>query len=123
MKYQPQLAKDSKILQCGTGWIVERKWDGMRAIFELSESGTRIFSRTGQDLCPQFPELLDLHERIGIDCILDGEIVTLGQRLEQDVLVPGDPDTEDLEVLQLRLGDKKARRRVEVPVEVRFFDI
>lgn len=112
MKYQLQLAKDSKSLVVGPHWIAERKWDGMRAVFELSPTGTLIFSRTGQDLRLQFPELLDLHLRVGTECVLDGEIVALSE-----------PDHESLELLQMRSGDKKARRQAEIPVEVRFFDI
>lgn len=119
MKYQPQLAKipgkSQRDLLPGT-WIIERKWDGMRAIFEISETETLIFSRTGQDLRPQFPELLNLHERVGASCILDGEIIALDPEAQNG-------PTENLERLQLRLGDKLARRRDEVPVEVRFFDI
>lgn len=112
MRYHPQLAKDSKVFQSGSGWIVERKWDGMRALFQLSENETHIFSRTGQDLRPQFPELLDLHERVGVPCVLDGEIVAMGK-----------DDVEDLELLQLRLNDKLARRQDEVPVQVQIFDV
>lgn len=116
MKYDVQLAKESADFQSGPGWIVERKWDGMRALFELSEDETRIFSRTGQDLCPQFPELCDLHIRVGVPCVLDGEVVAMVQDAEWD-------DKEDLELLQMRLGDKKARRQCIIPVEVRFFDV
>lgn len=117
MKYQPQLAKLGKGRFTEGRWITERKWDGMRALFEFSDQGTLIFSRTGQDLRPQFPDLCDLHLSIPEDrlpCILDGEIVAFS---------PECPDTEDLERLQMRLGDKKARRRYEIPVDVRFFDI
>lgn len=110
MKYQPQLAKPSG--HTGPDWIQERKWDGMRAIFELGEDDTLIFSRTGQDLRPQYPELCDLHEVIGVPCILDGEIIALAE-----------PDVENLELLQDRSGDKQARRMTEIPVEVRFFDV
>lgn len=113
MKYQPQLAKASSkgaALPPGN-WILERKWDGVRAIFEISETETLIFSRTGQDMRPQFPELLDLHERLR-PCILDGEIVAIGE-----------DGVENLELLQMRLGDKQARRQSEVPVQVVFFDV
>jgi ATP-dependent DNA ligase len=85
----------------------------MRALFEISAEETLIFSRTGQDLRLQFPELCRLHEVLP-PCVLDGEIVAL---------TPGDADREDLELLQMRLGDKKARRMAEIPVSVRFFDV
>lgn len=96
-----------------SSWVIERKWDGMRACFELSSTGTKMFSFTGQDLLPQFPELHDLHLRVGGDCVLDGEILAFRPGTDQD----------DLELLQMRLGDKLARRRDEIPVSVRFFDI
>lgn len=113
MRYEPMLCKESKVYKHGPEWLVERKWDGMRALFELDPvEGTRIFSRTGQDLREQFPELLDLHERVGVSCVLDGEIVSLD-----------DEGVEDLERLQMRLGDKLARRRMEFPVHVVFFDV
>lgn len=114
----PQLAKSptatSPSLEqvlASPGWIVQRKWDGARALFHLSEDGTSIRSRTGQDLGPQFPELLDLHLRISTPCLLDGE-----------VLVLDDQGRDSLERLQLRIQDKQARRRDEIPVTAVFFD-
>lgn len=94
-------------------WICQRKWDGMRAIFHIVPGkGVLIFSRTGQDLNDQFPDLQWLAHAIKSQCILDGEIVALNAE-----------DREDLELLQLRLGDKQARRKDEIPVGVRFFDV
>jgi bifunctional non-homologous end joining protein LigD len=93
-------------------WQVERKWDGMRALFHILPDRTLIFSRTGQDLCPQFPELCSLHEEIPPPAILDGEIVALTEE-----------GVESLELLQLRAGDKQARRKDEIPVSPVFFDV
>lgn len=120
MKYAPQLAHTSMELVRGPGWIVERKWDGMRALFEISKERTLIFSRTGQDLCPQFPELCDLHKRLGIHGILDTEDSII---LDGEIVAFREPGIEDLELLQMRLGDKQARRQADIPVEVRFFDV
>lgn len=97
-------------------WDVERKWDGMRAVFHIlpSEDTTLIFTRNGLSLVPQFPELQNLHTLFKSDCILDGEIVAIK---------PGtDDDEEDLELLQMRAGDKNAKRIDEIPVTVKFFD-
>lgn len=117
MRFDVQLAKlpgKTQIHLAPGEWVRERKWDGMRAIFELSPDGTRIFSRTGQDLLPQFPELWAIHLLFDSPCVLDGEIVALS---------PENPDLEVLELLQMRAGDKQARRLDEIPVDVRFFDI
>lgn len=105
MIYKPMLAKDSKVRQTGSGWIVERKWDGMRAMVHLTEERTFIWSRTGQDLRERFPELLDLHERVGVPCVLDGEIVAMV-----------DPDQENLELLQ-------DHRKLGVTCTIKFFDV
>lgn len=112
MKFQVQLAKDDKDFHSGPEWFVERKWDGMRAIFEISEDETRIFSRTGQDLRPQFPELQELHTVLS-PAILDGEIVSVMD------------GSEDLERLQLRISQKNPTSELmeKVPITVKFFDI
>lgn len=93
-------------------WVCHRKWDGARVILHLTESETMLYSRTGQDLRPQFPELADLHLRIPHTCILDGELVVLD-----------DQGRDSLEKLQLRIQDKHARRRGEIPVTVALFDL
>jgi bifunctional non-homologous end joining protein LigD len=93
-------------------WVCHRKWDGARVILHLTGRETMLYSRTGQDLRPQFPELADLHLRIPHTCILDGELVVLD-----------DQGRDSLESLQLRIQDKQARRRDEIPVTVALFDL
>lgn len=112
-------------------WVVERKWDGMRALFHMfpvpheaqenltSTGRTLIFTRNGLDLREQFPELLNLHTHFQHPAILDGEIIALEQ-IEHDCW---DRDRESLELLQMRSGDKKAKRKDDIPVEIRFFDV
>lgn len=118
----PQLAKTpTKTSLCAQeaiespDWEVQRKWDGMRALFHILPGETLIFSRTGQDLRDQFPELSTLHEHFEHPAILDGEIVAYEEEYGRE--------RENLELLQMRLGDKKARRRHEIPVSVVFFDV
>lgn len=121
--FRPQLAKQPtktsitpEEAMANAFWDVERKWDGMRAVFHIlpSEDTTLIFTRNGLSLVPQFPELQNLHKLFFYDCILDGEIVAIR---------PGTEDEEDLELLQMRAGDKNAKRIDEIPVTVKFFDI
>lgn len=96
-------------------WIVERKWDGMRALFHVlpDQGETLIFSRTGEDLTEKFPDLLDIHRHFEYPAILDGEIVA--HSLDET-------DKEDLERLQLRLNHRTERWN-DIPVEVVFFDV
>lgn len=93
-------------------WVCHRKWDGARVLLHLTGRETMLYSRTGQDLRPQFPELADLHLRIPHTCLLDGELVSLD-----------DQGGDSLEKLQMRLQDKQARRRDEIPVTVAVFDL
>jgi bifunctional non-homologous end joining protein LigD len=93
-------------------WVCHKKWDGARVILHLTGRETMLYSRTGQDLRPQFPELADLHLRIPHTCILDGELVALD-----------DQGRDSLERLQLRIQDKQARRRGDIPVTVALFDL
>lgn len=97
-------------------WIVQKKWDGMRVLIHVmpEEGVTLIYSRTGQDVRDQFPELTRLHEDFDGPAILDGEVVAMD---------PNRPGMESLELLQMRSGDKKARRRDDIPVDIVFFDV
>lgn len=120
--YVPMLAKESKVTITDGHWLdvwkdkmVERKWDGMRGLFVITPNGTFIFSRTGQDLRQQYPELANtLHHQITVPCVLDGEIITLQQE-----------DVENLEALQFRISQKNPSPQLmeEAPASVRFFDV
>lgn len=64
----------------GPGWVHEIKWDGIRALVEVGSTDAavvHVWSRSGRDLGPAFPELRDLVAVAG-DLLLDGEIVALG---------------------------------------------
>lgn len=95
-------------------YTVERKLDGMRALVHVlpEQDTTLIYSRTGQDLRPQFPELQNLHKQFEHPAILDGEI-----------LAESEPGQDNLELLQMRAGDKKARRKDEIPIKFQPFDV
>jgi len=59
----------------GHEWAFEFKWDGIRALVDVSqEHGVRVTSRTGRDITVAFPELAELAEQVP-DAMLDGELV------------------------------------------------
>lgn len=58
-------------------WAFEMKWDGIRALAEVSDRGVRLLSRNGNDLTNQYPELQAIAEHVAVDAIVDGEIVAL----------------------------------------------
>lgn len=58
----------------------EIKWDGLRATFLIEQGKLTIFSKSGNDITTQFPELQIMTKQIEAEkAIIDGEIVNLDQ--------------------------------------------
>ncbi|PZE27292.1 ATP-dependent DNA ligase [Curtobacterium sp. MCBD17_028] len=117
-RFRPMLASPAKTPGALTPdrWAFEMKWDGIRAIAEVRDGHVRLTSRNGNDLTSQYPELRALADQVGVDAVLDGEIVALDDR--------GRPDFSDL---QNRMGLSRARD-VEhgmrtTPVRFEVFDV
>ena len=88
-----------------TCWSFEMKWDGYRAICQVTDQGTRLYSRNGKDLSASFPELAELDQLAPAGAVLDGEIVALNGQ--------GRPD---FGLLQQRLGHRKHSRPTGGPL-------
>ncbi len=58
-------------------WIYEIKWDGYRAIAEVSKERTRLYSRNGLSLSEDYPAIFEELKKIKKEVVLDGEIVAL----------------------------------------------
>ena len=93
-------------------YAAEWKWDGIR-VQVVSERGVRrLYSRTGDDISPAFPDLVDA---MNFDAVLDGEL-----------LVGRPPEwTGTFSDLQQRLNRKNVspKMREQFPVFVRCYDI
>lgn len=61
----------------GDGWAYEVKWDGVRAVAEVTGGTLRLTARTGADITGRYPELTELVDQLGNDAVLDGEVVLL----------------------------------------------
>ncbi len=55
-------------------WLVEDKYDGMRAQVHAGETGTRIYSRTLDEVTSQFPEVAAVFDG-SRELVIDGEII------------------------------------------------
>ncbi len=99
-------------LAAGT-WLVEDKYDGIRAQAHVRAGRARIFSRTFSDVSRAFPELTQAFAR-SADAIFDGEIVA--QR--EGAVLP-------FRYLQPRLQrvDPAPELRAEIPVAFVAFDL
>src|SRR5947199_3452118 len=111
----PMLAKRVGELPPGEGWIFEPKWDGFRTLIFRDGDEIYIQSRDEKPLNRYFPELLEpLQAQLPERCVLDGEIVIVGDQ------------SLDFELLQLRLhpaGSRVKKLAVETPASVVFFDL
>jgi ATP-dependent DNA ligase len=85
---EPMLAKLATELPPGDGWLFEPKWDGFRAIVFRDHDRVYIQSRDLKPLDRYFPELeAAFRSRLPERCVVDGEIVIVGQRgLDFDAL-------------------------------------
>ncbi|MEP1032417.1 non-homologous end-joining DNA ligase [Ekhidna sp.] len=74
---KPMLADASKRVPVGE-YYYELKWDGIRALIYLNEGQLKIYSRNGNDITEQFPELNVPEQAFRINnAIFDSEIVCL----------------------------------------------
>ena len=96
-------------------YVAEWKWDGIRVQVSATPGGRRLWSRSGEDVSPTFPEMV---EAMDFHAVLDGELLVIR------------PRGEDLEVapfadLQQRLNRKVVTRAMQerFPVAVRLYDI
>jgi bifunctional non-homologous end joining protein LigD len=108
------LATAAGTLPVGEGWAYEFKWDGVRALLDITERGARLTSRAGNDVSAGYPELVDRAFDVG-DALLDGEIVAF---------VDGRPSFERLQTrMHLRGKSDVARAAADAQVTFVAFDL
>jgi bifunctional non-homologous end joining protein LigD len=73
------LAKEAVEPFTDAGWIYEIKWDGYRAIAEISNKQVSLYSRNGNTFNASYPAVVDALNTLGIHAVLDGEIVALNE--------------------------------------------
>jgi len=95
-------------------WLIEDKYDGMRAQVHFDHGVVRIFSRNMEEITQAFPELVNEFGGLPGNGLLDGEILAwrAGRAL-------------NFNVLQRRLSIKRARATLvaEVPVIFMAYDL
>lgn len=77
---KPMLARETDIPFDDKDWIFEIKWDGYRAISEMSKGRVRLYSRNGNDFTGAYPLVVQELKKIPADVVLDGEIVVLDDK-------------------------------------------
>lgn len=94
-----------------SAFLAEWKWDGIRVQLVARGGERRLFSRTGEDVGPAFPEIL---AGADFDAVLDGEL-----------LVARDGAAASFNELQQRLGRKAPTPKLlrDHPAHLRLYDL
>ncbi len=74
--FEPMLLSEQAYPFDDDGYMFELKFDGIRALVHASPKNVRIFSRRGNDITSQYPELQNIRELVKDKTIFDGEIVS-----------------------------------------------
>ncbi|GIJ74617.1 ATP-dependent DNA ligase [Virgisporangium ochraceum] len=113
--YPPMLATAGQ-LPVGGAWAYEFKWDGVRAIAQVSGGSVRLFARKGPEITVAYPELAGLGAALGHDAVLDGEVAVLDEN--------GRPSFRALaERFHVRDAARAARLSRSLPVTYMIFDL
>ena len=65
-------------------WIFEIKWDGYRAIAEISGKNVSLYSRNSINFNEKFFEIVETLKKLKFNAVLDGEIVFMGKNGKPD---------------------------------------
>lgn len=97
-----------------TPYVVEDKFDGIRAQLHASRERAEMYTRTLEE-AGEFPEILEAARRIGHEVVLDGEVIA----------VRPDGRAAPFALLQRRLGRKNvtAAMRAQIPVRFVAYDV
>lgn len=110
---KPMLAT-AGTLPTGDGWAFEFKWDGVRAVADLTTDGMQMTSRTERPITAAYPELWGLADACP-DALLDGEIVAFAD---------GRPSFAALQPrMHCRSAEKARRLAAGTPVTYLIFDV
>jgi len=79
--YVPMLATLAEDIPRGAGWLFEVKWDGYRAIAQVSGGDATLTSRNGNDLTARFPSVAkEVAKAVKTpEAVLDGEVCALDE--------------------------------------------
>jgi DNA ligase D-like protein (predicted ligase) len=108
----PMLTGSVGIPVGGGPWLVEPKWDGVRAIVTVVDGRTRLVSRNGNDVTAAYPELGTAPPGTP-DAVLDGEVVVIG--------ADGRPDFGRLQH-RMHVRNPSAAVQEDHPVDLILFD-
>jgi bifunctional non-homologous end joining protein LigD len=113
----PMLARLSTLPREDSGWAVEVKWDGIRAIAYCRPGRVALQTRNLNDVSVQYPEVRRISRALGAhEAVLDGELVAFDEN--------GRPSFERLQQRIHNTDENVVRRRMKThPVVYVVFDL
>ncbi|HTZ17868.1 MAG TPA: non-homologous end-joining DNA ligase [Dissulfurispiraceae bacterium] len=81
---QPMLATLVKEPFDDPDWLFEVKWDGYRAISEISNGAVSLYSRNQKSLAKKFHPIAEALKKFRVDAVFDGEIVAVDDQGQPD---------------------------------------
>lgn len=105
---------DPQTLGDPAGWLVEWKWDGIRAQLVKRGGQVHLWSRGEELITPRFPEIVAAASRLPDGTVIDGEVLAFR-----------DGTPMPFAALQQRIGRQKQVERLarEVPVVFMTYDL
>jgi bifunctional non-homologous end joining protein LigD len=108
------LATSTQALPAGEQWSYEFKWDGVRALIDITKPRPRLYSRAENEITTAYPELANAAAQCG-DALLDGEIVAF---------VDGHPSFDALQTrMHVRSPTDARKLAATSPVNFVVFDL
>jgi DNA ligase 1 len=117
MLAQPLPSAEEVIRRLPAPFVLEDKYDGIRAQAHLAGGRVVLFSRTLDDITTGYPEVVEACATLGEGLVLDGELLAMDPAAPARAL--------PFKALQQRLGRKQpdAALRAAVPVSFVAFDV
>jgi DNA ligase 1 len=103
------LEQDPSTLGPASDWLVEWKWDGIRAQVMQREQSIYIWSRGEELITERFPEVVQRARRLPADTVIDGEILAWREG-----------QVQSFADLQQRIGRKSLSAKIVASTPVRF---
>ncbi|TRO16086.1 ATP-dependent DNA ligase [Ectopseudomonas mendocina] len=103
-------------------WLVEWKWDGIRAQLVKRDGRLWLWSRGEELITERFPELHDLAEALPDGTVIDGELVAWKEPATDSETVFG---IQPFALLQQRIGRKTLSKKLlqDVPAALLAYDL